>query len=388
MPSEATETRLQGQGLQPADLRTLADTGQRASLRPIGDNAGALIERAIVLLLFALLVLGVAIVLRPLATAIAFGTILTVATWPLRMGLVRAGLRRGLVATVLLVASLALLAAPVVLVAPKLSTTLADMGQRLEQRLQNLPDTPPDWVTGIPVVGSRIDQAWQKAAQAEDLRTVLAPYADRLRACLMDAAGALADSVVQFLLALIVCAMLWASGEAVAQILRDLMRRLGGVTAVAALHAAAGSLRSVAYGVVGTAVMQGVLMTLGAVIAGAPAPVLLGFIVMLLAISQIGAPLIILVWGGAAWSLFHAGDTLWGVFMAVWGLILVSMSDNVVKPWLISQGVEMPLALVILGVFGGFVALGFLGLFIGPALLAVAFTLLRAWRTQALSEDA
>jgi predicted PurR-regulated permease PerM len=365
-----------------------ADAGERASARRTRDDLGALVERAIVLLLFALLLLGVAVVLRPLATAIAFGTILAIATWPLRMGLVRAGLRRGLVATVLFVASLVLLAAPVVLVAPNLSAKLVDMGQHIEQTLQRLPDTPPDWVAGLPAVGSRIDQAWQKAAQAENLRTVLAPYADRLRAWLMDAAGALADSVVQFLLALIVCAMLWASGDAVAQTLRDVMRRLGGATAVAALHAAAGSLRSVAYGVVGTAVMQGVLMTLGAAIAGAPAPILLGFIVMLLAISQIGAPLIILVWGTAAWSLLHAGDTLWGVFMAIWGLVLVTLSDNVVKPWLISQGVEMPLALVILGVFGGFVSLGFLGLFIGPALLAVAFTLLSAWRTQPISEDA
>lgn len=382
MSSELTDTPLQELGLPPT-IR-----GEPASLRPVRDNPGVLIERAIVLLLFGLLILGVAVVLRPLATAIAFGAILAIATWPLRMGLVQAGLRRGWAATVLFVAALALLATPVIIVAPKLSAKLADTAQHLEQRLQQLPERPPEWVAGLPAVGARIEQAWHKAAAAEDLPTMIAPYADRLRGWLMDAAGALADSVVQFLLALIVCAMLWASGEAVAETLREVLRRLGGSTAVAALHAAGGSLRSVAYGVVGTAIMQGVLMTIGAAIAGVPGSVLLGFIVMLLAISQIGAPLIILVWGTAAWSLFHAGDTVWGVFIVAWGLILVTMSDNIVKPWLIAQGVEMPLALVILGVFGGFVSLGFLGLFVGPALLAVAFTVLQAWRAQAPQEEA
>ena len=89
------------------------------------------------------------------------------------------------------------------------------------------------------------------------------------------------------------------------------------------------------------------------------------------------------VWGGAAWWLFRHDAAAWGVFMAAWGLLLVSASDNLIRPWLISRGVAMPLTLVILGVFGGFISFGFLGLFIGPALLAVAFTLVQAWRAGA-----
>jgi predicted PurR-regulated permease PerM len=327
--------------------------------------------------------------LHPLATAIAFGTVLAIATWPLRRILVQVGLRPGLAATALCVAALALVAMPVALLVPNLSASLGEAANRLKEGLASLPDTVPDWIARLPVLGTRIDQGWQKMAQSDgDLRTVLAPYADWLRVWLIEAARELAGSVVQFLLALIVCTMLWANGDAVKETLRDGMRRLGGSAAIAALEAAAGSLRSVAYGVVGTAVMQGVLMTIGAAIAGVPASVFLGFVVMLLAISQIGAPVIVLVWGGAAWSLFRAGDPAWGSFMLVWGLILVTMSDNLVKPWLISQGVKMPMTLVILGVFGGFVSLGFLGLFIGPALLAIAFTLLKAWRAQALPNAA
>ena len=103
------------------------------------------------------------------------------------------------------------------------------------------------------------------------------------------------------------------------------------------------------------------------------------FVTLLLALSQIGAPLLVVIWGAAAWWLFSQDQPAWGVFMIAWGL-LVSTIDNFVKPWLIGFGIPIPLSLTILGVFGGFIAFGFLGLFIGPTLMAVIFTLLQAWQ--------
>ena len=180
--------------------------------------------------------------------------------------------------------------------------------------------------------------------------------------------------------------MFWTNGEAVVEALRDIMRRLGGEPAEAAVTIAGASLRSVAYGVVGTALLQGVLMGFGAALAGVPAPVLLGFITVLLAISQVGAPLIVLIWGGSAWYFYRTDEPAWAIFIALWGLILVSGSDNVLRPWLIGKGMRMPLTLVIVGVFGGFLSLGFLGLFVGPALIAVAYNLLKSWRERSTSE--
>jgi predicted PurR-regulated permease PerM len=107
----------------------------------------------------------------------------------------------------------------------------------------------------------------------------------------------------------------------------------------------------------------------------------------LLAISQIGGPLLILIWGGAAWWLFAHDHQLWGAFMIVWGLF-VGMVDNFIKPWLIGLGVEMPMSLTILGVFNGFLAFGFLGLFIGPTLIAILFTLVQAWRSAVSAQPA
>jgi predicted PurR-regulated permease PerM len=173
--------------------------------------------------------------------------------------------------------------------------------------------------------------------------------------------------------------MFWTSGEALVTILHDALRRLGGPIAEQALDVAAGAIRSVAYGVVGTALIQAVLLTFGLAVAGVPGATMLGFVGLLLAISQIGGPLLILIWGGAAWWLFAQDQQAWGVFMIIWGLV-ISVIDNVIKPWLIGFGVEMPMSLTILGVFGGFIAFGFLGLFIGPTLIAIMFTLVQAWR--------
>ena len=114
---------------------------------------------------------------------------------------------------------------------------------------------------------------------------------------------------------------------------------------------------------------------------------MLGFVALLLAISQIGAPLLVLIWGAAAWWLFAQDHQGWGLFMILWGLF-VSMVDNFLKPWLIGFGIEMPMSLTILGVFGGFIAFGFLGLFIGPILIAIMFTLLQAWRAAILDHSA
>ncbi len=196
---------------------------------------------------------------------------------------------------------------------------------------------------------------------------------------LLTVAGALTDSVIALILFLIVATMFWSGGDKLAAQLHDIFARLGGATAEKTLDAAAGAVRSVAYGVIGTAVIQTILLTLGLAVAGVPGATTLGFLGLLLAVGQIGGPLLVLIWGGAAWWLFNHDYQGWGAFMIAWGL-LISMMDNILKPWLIGLGVRMPMSLTILGVFGGFIAYGFLGLFIGPTLIAVALVLLETWR--------
>ena len=351
---------------------------------PGPGGIGGTIERGLALVLVGGLVFGIIATLKPFATAILFGSILAIALWPLRDRLKRAGLRSGLAAVLLLLLTLAAVVLPLLLIAPGLAVALQEGAAWLSEFARTAPPTAPAWLSGLPLVGESAGRHWARIAEARgEFGPLLAPYAEAIRGALVDVASGLADSALQMLLALVVATMLWTSGEAIGEALRHVAWRLGGRTGERALHASSGAVRAVAYGVIGTAAAQGVLAGIGYAVAGVPAPALLGFLTLVFSVSQILGPLIVVCWAGAAWWLFEQGSTAWAIFMGAWGLFVVSGSDNVLRPLLIKRGVEMPLSLIILGVFGGFVTFGFLGLFIGPTLLAVGLVLLRAWREAA-----
>lgn len=339
----------------------------------------ALIERSILVVLVIGLLVGVLAIVKPFTTAILFGAALATAAWPLRQALVRRGLGRGTAAALLLLLALVIVALPILVVAPHLADQMVRGADRVQSYFAATPKQPA-WLRGLPLFGRRLGIAWDKVVAAKgNLRTLLDPYAVDLEQLMIDAARALADSLVQVLLSLVVATMFWTNGDGLVSMLHDALRRLGGPIAERALD--------VAYGVVGTAAIQAVLLAAGLAVAGVPGAGMLGFIALLLAISQIGGPLLILIWGGAAWWLFTQDQHVWGGFMIIWG-VFVSMVDNFVKPWLIGFGVEMPMSLTILGVFGGFLAFGFLGLFIGSTLIAIMFTVVQAWRAAVSSPPA
>jgi predicted PurR-regulated permease PerM len=345
------------------------------------EDAGraALIERGLLAALVLGLLAGVVAVVWPFTSAILFGATLATAAWPLRQALVRCRLRRGAAAAVLLLCSLALVAAPILGIAPNLADQVGAGVRRVQGYFAASPAAPA-WLSDLPLVGHQLALGWKRVVEAEgNLRTLLAPYTAEIEQMMVAAARALADSVLQVILSLAVATMFWANGDAPVVVLRDALRRLGGETAERMLDVAASAVRGVAYGVVGTAAIQAVLLAIGLAVAGVPQAASLGFVGLLLWLSQIGALLTVLIWGGAAWWLFGQEHVAWGAFMVLWGVI-VSTIDNFIKPWLIGFGFRMPTSLTMLGVFGGFAAFGFLGLFIGPALMAVSLTLLQAWR--------
>jgi predicted PurR-regulated permease PerM len=347
----------------------------------------ALIERSILVLVFSGLFIGVLAIVKPFTTAILFGAALSTAAWPLRRALVRRGLGRGLTATLLLLLTLVLVVLPMLVMAPHLADQLGQGMDRVEAYFAATPEQPA-WITGLPLIGRRLGAVWDRVVEAEgNLCTLAEPYTAYLEQVMIGAARALADSMVQVILSLVVATMFWTNGDVLVAVLHDALRRLGGPLAESSLDVAAGAIRGVAYGVVGTAVIQAVLLAIGLAVAGVPGAAMLGFVGLLLAISQIGGPLIILIWGGAAWWLFGQDHQAWGAFMIIWG-VFVNTVDNFIKPWLIGFGIEMPMSLTILGVFGGFLAFGFLGLFIGPTLIAIMFTLLQAWHTAISSPPA
>ena len=161
--------------------------------------------------------------------------------------------------------------------------------------------------------------------------------------------------------------------------MQNAVTKIAGEKSRRLLFVAGSTLRSVVYGIIGTALAQGLFAGIGFWILNVPNPALLGALTCILSPIPVGPPL---VWGLAAIWLFYTGETLNGVFMILWGLIVVSSVDNFLKPYIISKGSKMPLALVLLGVMGGAISFGVLGIFIGPALLAVASTVFMEWSEQ------
>lgn len=349
---------------------------------------GHIIERGLGIAVVGAVLLGIVATLWPFATGIMFGAILAIALWPVRDWMVGKGIRPAFTATLLIILVVAAVVLPTLAITPGLVGAINAGMDWASAALMRAPATPPDWILDLPLIGDRVGARWSQIAEARgNLTSLVAPYLTRFQAVLLGLASGLADSLLQMMLALVVAAMLWNSGEYIGDALRHAARRIGGPTGVASLETASGAVRSVAYGVVGTSVWQGVVAAVGFAIAGVPASTLLGFLTFVFSISQVLGPLVIVTWVGASWWLFEQGETAWGIFMAVWGILVISSSDNLIRPLLIKRGVDMPLSIVILGVFGGFVAFGFLGLFIGPVLLAVGLVMLRAWRAEELAVE-
>jgi predicted PurR-regulated permease PerM len=165
-------------------------------------------------------------------------------------------------------------------------------------------------------------------------------------------------------------------GEVLAGRLRVLLKRVTGVRAAYLLGIARSTVTGVIYGILGTGLAQGVLATIGFAVAGVPGAVLLGVATFFLSVVPVGPPL---VWGGAAIWLFRQDQPEWAIFVAAWGFFVVSTVDNVIKPFIISRGANLPFAVVFLGVLGGLLAFGVIGAFLGPTLLAVGYRLVTEW---------
>ncbi len=178
-----------------------------------------------------------------------------------------------------------------------------------------------------------------------------------------------------FLSALIVF-FFWRDGDELSARARRMAQRVAGERALQLAEVAKGTIRGTVYGILGTALAQGALAFVGFLIAGIPGAFLLGVGTFFLSVVPVGPPLI---WAPAAFWLYEQGETGWAIALVVWGVAVISSVDNFLKPLLISRGSKLPFILVLLGVLGGVVAFGFVGIFLGPTLLAVAYRLLDEW---------
>ncbi|MDH5315734.1 MAG: AI-2E family transporter YdiK [Gemmatimonadota bacterium] len=344
---------------------------------PTGDT-GETIRRLLATLLIMLLAVASLWLLAPFLPAIIWAGTIAIATWPILLYLTRQfGGRRGLAVTVMTLAILICFLFPILGLVAVVVDHASDVG-RLATAISasGLPDAPA-WVASIPLVGSKVAARWHELAllRGDEVIEQASPWLSQVSGWLLSKAGGLALMVLQILLTAIVAALLFGSGEQVAAGIRTFARRLGGDRADEVVILAAKAVRGVALGVVVTALAQSVIGGLALVATGVPAAGLLTAIIFFLCLAQVG-PLLVMA-PAVAW-LYWSGHSVAGIILLVVTIFVVVL-DNVLRPMLIKKGADLPLLLVFTGVIGGMLVAGVLGIFVGPVILAVTYTLLAAW---------
>lgn len=317
-------------------------------------------------------------ILQPLIPAILFSAVACSSSWPLYVRVRRATGDRSTWAALLMTMLLVVL-----VIAPSavLAVSLAEDATAIVEAIQALLDrgalVPPEWLAGIPLIGKPLDVYWHRLAVSREevaalWKSLIAPARD----ILVGAARAVGASLLQMALAIFIGFFLYRDGEGLVRAFRRILHKLAGDLGDELMVMTHSTVTGVVHGIFGTALAQAVVAAIGFVVAGIPGVVPLAVATFFLSLVPIGPPL---VWGGAAVWLFYQGSVGWAIFMVVWGLLAISSIDNFVKPYLISRSSSLPILLIVFGVFGGVVALGFIGVFIGPPMLAVGLRLVQLW---------
>ncbi len=335
------------------------------------------LEPVVGLVALALLLLGCLLVLSPFVSALLWAVVLTFSTWPAYACLLRwLGNRRTLAASIMLVALAIGVVLPFVIVGFSLADNVKDLSVATRKWLDAGPPAPPAWLAKLPLVGAQANSYWVEATHdsarlIQDAKTLIEPASELF----LSGGVKLGRGLMELVLSVLIAFFLFRDGVALAQALRTAVNRIAGERGGHLLQVAGSTVRGVVYGMIGTALLQAVMSGLGFLVSGVPGAAVLALLTFFLCVITLGPwP----VWIPAAIWLFNQGAVGWGIFMVVWG-IAISTVDNFLKPYLISQGSRMPFVLVFLGVLGGALAFGFIGVFLGPTLLAVGYRIAVEW---------
>jgi predicted PurR-regulated permease PerM len=315
-------------------------------------------------------------IVRPFIVAVLWGAILAVAVHPgyrrLRSAL---GGRAGLAAAILSLLALLLLIGPLSMMTSALVGNIADLAGRLTAGQLVVPP-PPATLGEWPLVGRRAEQLWQLASV--NLLSAVQEVQPQLRALarwMLSLVAGAGLGLLNFVAAVVIAGLLLRHSAGGGRLAQAIATRLVGERGSELAGLAEQTVRNVARGVLGTALVQSALAGAGFVIAGVPWAALLTLACFLLCVVQIGPAIVLL---GAVAYVFSSADTLTASLFLAW-CILVGLVDNVLKPLLIGRGSEVPMAVILAGVLGGLLAHGLIGLFVGPIVLALGYELFRAW---------
>jgi len=335
-----------------------------------------LIQVAIV----ALLLIGCIAVLMPFTGTLLFAAIICVTTAPARDKLLAlCGGRSSLAAALMSLSLVVVLVAPLAILSGSLADGVEMAISHIRPLLETgLPTDVPGWVSDLPLVGSPISDYWHKLVTSrEELNELLRQFIAPTRRLGLATVSLFVQGLLQLALVIFFVFFIFRDAEVYANALRTGSQKLAGNLGERMFKLAEGTVTGVMVGIVGTAATQALVAMTGFLIAGVPGVTILTVATFFFSmVPVVGATLI---WLGAAFWLYDGGQTGWAIFMILWGMFGISSVDNFVKPILISRTSSLPLLLIVVGVFGGVLVFGFIGLFLGPTLLALGQVLVREW---------
>lgn len=351
--------------------------------QPAGDDAAAK-SRYYLDLFIRLALLSAAIVasiriVAPFFSLMLWGLVLAVTLYPLFLGLrKRTGWTAGRTATAMTLAFVLLLGAPAGLLGVSFATHVADGVAVLRDGTLEVP-VPLESVRDWPVVGEKLYATWSEAHRDTEafLEHIRPQIAGAARTALASAAST-AGTFLLFIASLIVAGIMMAYGESGTAAMQRIACRAAGPERGLSIHRLATlTVRSVAAGVVGVAVIQSLLLGVGFLLAGIPAAGVLALVVLIVGILQLPALIISLPAIAYLWGVGDAGTVVNVVLTAYF--LIAGAADNVLKPMLLGRGIDVPMPVVLIGALGGMVASGIVGLFTGSVILSVVYQLYIEW---------
>jgi predicted PurR-regulated permease PerM len=317
-------------------------------------------------------------IVLPFVGAIVWGAIIAISVYPMHLRLTSSlGARRKASAVVLGIAMALVLLVPIVL----LFLTIGEHAEQAADALSNIKEFTipplPAWLGDLPLVGSRISKLWHQAQT--DMAGTIESVRPQLRAALLWFLSRLAASsltVLEAILAIVTASIFLITGPQLKTFFIRLLERIGAPDGASHVAVVERTVHAVAQGIIGTALIQSLLLWMGYGLAGAPFPIFLAFLGFILCSIQIGVLLLGLPL--AAWMFWGQGEAGAAIFILGW-TIFVNVIDTVIKPVLIGRDFPVPIWVGFVGVIGGLLAMGLIGLFIGPIILSVSYRLLVNW---------
>lgn len=341
-------------------------------------NKNQLYQLIVGILGFTAIVVACLVIMAPFFPGILLATMFALSTWPAFTWLSKKLNGRTAWAALLMTLMLAgFFILPVVIIGTSIKENFTKIYSFVQTSLKGNTETMAASLREIDYVGEYLEKVWLFFIQdGEKLSASLQQYAAPTSQELIRLGASIGYGLLDITLGVILAYFCFRHGTNAANRLSTLIDKFAGERGRNIIDISTSTLTSVIYGILGTALAQGLLATFGFWLAGIPGAAFLGLVTFFLSFIPMGPPLL---WLPAVVWLYTSGEQAWSMFLFLWGIFVISSVDNFLKPYFISLGSNLPLMLVLLGVLGGVLAFGFVGVFIGPTFLAVAYSLIMEW---------